>query len=102
MAGACLAAAQQNDRARTEAMARRAGERLQMLQREADRLASDERSLLNELRKLDVDRSLPYARVFKHAEWLQHMYRLHVFDHPERSDVETPRAVEIAPNPYLQ
>ena len=37
-------AAQQNDRARTEAMARRAGERLQALQREADRLASEERT----------------------------------------------------------
>src|SRR5438093_6786187 len=46
------------DRARTEALARRAGERLQALQREADRLASDERTLLNELRKLEIDRQL--------------------------------------------
>jgi murein hydrolase activator len=52
------AAAQTPDRAQTEAMARRAGERLQALQREADRLASDERSLLNELRRLDVERLL--------------------------------------------
>ena len=50
--------AQQNDRARTEAMARRAGERLQALQREADRLASEERTLIGELRKLEVDRQL--------------------------------------------
>ena len=55
----------------------------------------------NALRKLDVDRSLSYSRVFKHAEWLQHMYLLHVFDHPERSDVATAREVEVAPNPYL-
>jgi hypothetical protein len=55
----------------------------------------------HELRKLDVDRSLPYSRVFKHAEWLQHMYRLHVFDHPERADVRAKREVEVAPNPYL-
>jgi hypothetical protein len=64
-------------------------------------LAIDEFNEENELRKLDVDRSLPYARVFKHAEWLQHMYRLHVFDHPERSDVSARREVEVAPNPYL-
>src|SRR5439155_2162743 len=51
-------AAQQNDRAQTEAMARRAGERLQALQREADRLASEEGTLLNDLRKLEVDRLL--------------------------------------------
>jgi len=50
--------AQPPDRARTEALARRAGERLQALQREADRLASDERTLLNELRKLEIDRQL--------------------------------------------
>ena len=64
-------------------------------------LAIDEFNDENELRKLDVDRSLQYSRVFKHAEWLQHMYRLHVFDHPERSDVAAPREVEVAPNPYL-
>ena len=50
--------AQQPDRAQTEAMARRAGERLQALQREADRLASEEGTLLNDLRKLEVDRLL--------------------------------------------
>lgn len=62
---ACLCAAivaslagRQNDRARTEALARRATERLQALQREADRLASQERSLLNDLRKLEVERQL--------------------------------------------
>jgi hypothetical protein len=65
-------------------------------------LAIDEFNEENELRKLDVDRSLPFSRVFKHAEWLQHMYRLHVFDHPERSDVATQREVEVAPNPYLE
>src|SRR4051812_33761155 len=34
------------ERARTEALARRATERLQALQREADRLASDERTVI--------------------------------------------------------
>jgi septal ring factor EnvC (AmiA/AmiB activator) len=50
--------AQQADRARTEALARRAGERLQVLQREAERLASQESTLLNDLRKLEVERQL--------------------------------------------
>jgi septal ring factor EnvC (AmiA/AmiB activator) len=46
------------ERARTEALARRAAERLQALQREADRLASDERTLLGDLRKLEVERQI--------------------------------------------
>jgi len=53
-----VAQAQGPDRARTEALARRATERLQALQREADRLASEERTLLGELRKLEVERQL--------------------------------------------
>jgi septal ring factor EnvC (AmiA/AmiB activator) len=52
------ALAQQGDRAQTEALAQRTGERLQALQREADRLASEERTLLNELRKLEIERQL--------------------------------------------
>jgi septal ring factor EnvC (AmiA/AmiB activator) len=51
-------AAQQPDRAATEALAGRATERLQALQREADRLALQERTLLGELRKLEIERQL--------------------------------------------
>src|SRR5882672_10269066 len=50
--------AQTSDRARTEALARRATERLQALQREADRLASEERTLIGDLRKLEIERQL--------------------------------------------
>ena len=50
--------AQQADRARTEALARRATERLQALQREADRMAADERTLLGELRTLEIEREI--------------------------------------------
>src|SRR5947208_7253929 len=46
------------DRARTEALARRATERLQALQREADRLASEERTLIGDVRKLEIERQL--------------------------------------------
>jgi septal ring factor EnvC (AmiA/AmiB activator) len=50
--------AQAPDRARTEALARRATERLQALQREAERLAAQERTLLGDLRKLEIERQL--------------------------------------------
>src|SRR5262245_54817758 len=53
-----LHAAQTPERARTEALSRRAAERLQALQREADRLAADERTLLGDLRKLELDREI--------------------------------------------
>src|SRR6476646_7195744 len=46
------------ERARTEALARRAAERLQALQREADRLASDERTLIGDLRKVEIERQI--------------------------------------------
>lgn len=64
-------------------------------------LAIDEFNAEHELRKLDRDRGLACSRVFKHAEWLRHMYRLHVLDHPERSDVAGEREAVVAPNPYL-
>lgn len=50
--------AQQADRTRTEALARRAAERLQALQREADQLVTAENTLLNELRRLEVVRQI--------------------------------------------
>jgi septal ring factor EnvC (AmiA/AmiB activator) len=50
--------AQQDDRARAEALARRAAERLQALHQEADRLASDARTLLGDLRRLEIARQI--------------------------------------------
>jgi septal ring factor EnvC (AmiA/AmiB activator) len=64
---ALLAQAPAPDRARTEALARRAGDRLVALQRDADRLAAEERSLLNDLRKLEIERQIK-AEEFKEAE----------------------------------
>ena len=61
--GAVLSAQVPVERARTEALARRATERLQALQREADRLASDERTLLGDLRKFEIERELNAAEV---------------------------------------
>ena len=50
--------AQPADRTHTEALAQRASDRLQALQKEADRLAAEERTLLGDLRKLEVDRQI--------------------------------------------
>ncbi|HET7694501.1 MAG TPA: peptidoglycan DD-metalloendopeptidase family protein [Vicinamibacterales bacterium] len=50
--------AQTPDRSQTEALARRAAERLAALQKESERLASQERGVLAELRKLEVDRAI--------------------------------------------
>src|SRR5204862_2127352 len=58
LAFAVPSSAQQTDRARTEALARRAAERLQSLQREADRLAAQERTLIGDLRKLELERQV--------------------------------------------
>ncbi len=58
LAGTAVSIAQQGDRPQTEALARRATERLQALQQEADQLASQERTLLNDLRRLELERQI--------------------------------------------
>ena len=60
--GASLAA-QAPDRGRTEAEARRVNDRIRALEAEADRLAGQARTLLGDLRKLEVERELQEARV---------------------------------------
>lgn len=59
--------AQATDRTRAEALAARAGARLQALQREADALAARERTLLGDLRRLELDRQIKTEAV-KQAE----------------------------------
>ena len=56
-------AAQTADRGRTEAEARRINDRIRALQNEADRLAGQARTLLGDLRKLEIDRELQIERV---------------------------------------
>lgn len=50
--------AQQADRDRTETLSRQAADRLQALHEEASRLAAEERTLLGDLRKLEVEREI--------------------------------------------
>ena len=51
------------DRAATEAMAKRVAERVQALQREADRLAGQARTLIGDLRRLEIERGLAKERL---------------------------------------
>jgi septal ring factor EnvC (AmiA/AmiB activator) len=53
----------QTDRSQAEALARRATGRIRALQAEAERLATQERSILNELRKLEIDRQIKAQEV---------------------------------------
>jgi septal ring factor EnvC (AmiA/AmiB activator) len=64
---AAAPAAQPSDRARTEALAQRASARLAELQKEADRLAGEARTLLGDLRKLEVERQIR-AEEFRRAD----------------------------------
>jgi septal ring factor EnvC (AmiA/AmiB activator) len=60
---ATLAAQSGSERTRTESQARRANERLAVLQREADALAKQQRTLLIDLRRLEVERDLKTEQV---------------------------------------
>jgi septal ring factor EnvC (AmiA/AmiB activator) len=51
------------DRKATESMARRVSDRVRLLQREADRLAREARTLVGDLRKLEVERDLALERL---------------------------------------
>jgi septal ring factor EnvC (AmiA/AmiB activator) len=54
----CGLNAQQADQPNTDALSRRAAERLKTLHNEAERLAAQEKSVLGELRRLEVDRQI--------------------------------------------
>ena len=58
-----MAAAQSADHARAESQARRVNERLIALQREADALAREQRTLLGDLRRLEIERDLRTAQL---------------------------------------
>jgi murein hydrolase activator len=60
-------AAQAPDRAQTEALAGRVNERVRALQREAERLAGEARTLVGDLRSLEIERDLQAERL-KQAE----------------------------------
>jgi septal ring factor EnvC (AmiA/AmiB activator) len=94
-----LSGAAQSDRSHAEALAKRAGERLVALQREADRLASDERSLLNDLRKLDVERQMRTEELMR-ADAEAAKVRADIDDATRR--IDTLQASEEAARPELR
>jgi septal ring factor EnvC (AmiA/AmiB activator) len=63
----CTVGAQEADHSLTEALARRATERLQALHQEADRLAAEERSVLGDLRRLELEREIK-SEEFRQAD----------------------------------
>jgi septal ring factor EnvC (AmiA/AmiB activator) len=58
-----IVAAQAPDRSKTEALARRVAERIESLQREADRLAQEARTLVGDVRKLEIERDIQRERL---------------------------------------
>jgi len=65
-------------------------------------LAVQEFNAEHRLRKIEPFTALRPHRIFQRATWLDHMYVLHVLDHPRRQTIERgegPRSV--LPNPYL-
>ncbi len=79
LCGLCVVAfAQTAERQRAEALAKRAGDRVRDLQAEALQLANQERSLLNEIRRLDIDREIKAEESNKiHADLLATELELH-------------------------
>jgi septal ring factor EnvC (AmiA/AmiB activator) len=57
--------APQTERSRAESLSKQAATRLQQLQREADALASQERTVLNELRRLELERQMKIEQLAK-------------------------------------
>jgi septal ring factor EnvC (AmiA/AmiB activator) len=60
--------AQDSDRDRTETLARQAADRLQALHGEADRLATEERTLLGDVRRLELEREIRAAELSQARE----------------------------------
>jgi len=66
-------------------------------------LAIDEFNRAHRLRQIEQHQFLENSRVFRRADWIKHIYYLHVLDHPHRST----RSREALPkvwieNPYLK
>ena len=66
-----------------------------------EQLAIQEFNQNNTLRKITPDPFLPHRRVFKHAEWLTHIYNVQVLDHPERTFTGSSSEKVVVANPYL-
>ncbi len=66
-----------------------------------ERLAVNEINERHEMRKIEQHAFLRGYRIFRNARWIDHMFTLHVLDHPSRSTLTGIRQSTILTNPYL-
>jgi septal ring factor EnvC (AmiA/AmiB activator) len=92
-------AGQAPERSRTEAAARRVSDRIQALQNEADGLVGRSRTLLGDLRKLEIDRQIQVERV-RQTEAAVAESQAAVAEATD--DLERPEAQRLAQLPDLQ
>lgn len=64
-------------------------------------LAVEEFNAEHTLRKIAPTNFLRPRRIFRNAKWIEHMFSLHVFDHPVRSTIAGRTKAAILTNPYL-
>ena len=64
-------------------------------------LAVEEFNQEQALRKIAPMNFLRPSRVFRRAKWIDHMFSLHVFDHPIRSTIRGASKPVVLTNPYL-
>ncbi len=55
----------------------------------------------NKCRKIEHHSFLENNRILKRANWIKHMFQLHVLDNPERFYINKKRATNSLSNPYL-
>lgn len=65
-------------------------------------LAIEEFNAENKMRKIDRYTFLKSKRIFKNAPWIEHMFVLHVLDHPIRQNLRTRQEIVTLSNPYLE
>ncbi|KAB7751690.1 hypothetical protein MMUC44124_29200 [Mycolicibacterium mucogenicum DSM 44124] len=63
--------------------------------------AVDEFNVENQLRKIDVDRTLPGHRTDRNRIWFERMYVCHVLDHVARSKADPARRTKTTPGGHI-
>jgi hypothetical protein len=66
-----------------------------------ERLAVNEFNQRHDMRKIEQHAFLRGYRLFRNARWIDHMFTLHVLDHPSRTTLKQNRQSTVLTNPYL-
>jgi len=64
-------------------------------------LAVDEFNTREQFRKVTPFNFLRQRRIFRNAKWIDHLFALHVLDHPTRSEPRSSKTPVRLDNPYL-